>query len=71
MKNKRLFNDSETYHRVFVALKIPNNVLQRIESINRYIDDRLVKKVKSRSFHLRLYFCGKQKYGKQNFYILN
>ena len=61
MKNKRLFNDSETYHRVFVALKIPNNVLQRIESINRYIDDRLVKKVKSRSFHLRLYFCGETK----------
>ena len=61
MKNKRLFNDSETYHRLFVALKIPNNVLQRIESINQYIDDRFVKKVKSRSFHLTLHFCGETK----------
>ena len=61
MKNKRLFNDSETYHRVFVALKIPNNVLKRIESINRYIDDRLVKKVKSKSFHSTLHFCGETK----------
>ena len=50
MKNKRLFNDSETYHRVFVELKTPNNVLQRIESINRYIDDRLVKKLNPEVF---------------------
>ena len=61
MKNKRLFNDSETYHRVFVALKIPNNVLQRIESINRYIDGRLVKKVKSKSCHSTLQFWGETK----------
>ena len=48
----------DIYKRVFVALKLPNCVLQQIQSINGYIDDRVVRKVKSSSFHLTLHFCG-------------
>ena len=58
MNNIRYCNDPEGYKRVFVSLKLPNPVLQRIESINSFIDGRLVKKVKSPGFHLTLHFCG-------------
>ena len=58
MNNNRLVYDRDIYKRVFVALKLPNCVLQQIQSINGYIDDRVVRKVKSSSFHLTLHFCG-------------
>ena len=49
---------TQVYKRVFVALKFPNSVLKRIQSINACIDDRVVRKAKSSSFHLTLHFFG-------------
>ena len=50
--------DTDIYKRVFVALKFPHSVLKRIQSINACIDDRVVRKAKSSSFHLTLHFFG-------------
>ncbi len=49
---------AQVYKRVFVALKCPNSVLKRIQSINACIDDRVVRKAKPSSFHLTLHFFG-------------
>lgn len=49
---------TQVYKRVFVALKFPNSVLKRIQSINACIDDRVVRKAKPSSFHLTLHFFG-------------
>ena len=58
MKDNRLLYDTDIYKPVFVALKFPNSVLKRIQSINACIDDRVVRKAKSSSFHLTLHFFG-------------
>ena len=65
--NCRLVRDRDTYARVFVALKLPTPVLQQVQSINSYLDERVVRKVKLNNLHLTLNFLGETKICKVKF----
>ena len=56
-----MVRNRDTYERVFVALKLPNSVLQQIQSINACLDERIVRKVKLSNLHLTLNFLGETK----------
>lgn len=49
---------NKAYDRVFVALKLPNNVLRQIHLINNYLDNKIIRKVKLNNLHMTLYFLG-------------
>jgi len=53
-----LIQINKAYDRVFVALKLPNNVLRQIHLINNYLDNKIIRKVKLNNLHMTLYFLG-------------
>lgn len=54
----KLIQINKAYDRVFVALKLPNNVLRQIHLINNYLDNKIIRKVKLNNLHMTLYFLG-------------
>ena len=54
----KLIQINKVYDRVFVALKLPNNVLRQIHLINNYLDNKIIRKVKLNNLHMTLYFLG-------------
>ncbi|SVC74579.1 uncharacterized protein METZ01_LOCUS327433 [marine metagenome] len=46
------------YNRIFVAIKLSNNALGQIHLISNYLDNRIIRKVKSNNLHMTLCFLG-------------